>query len=429
MSQSQELTAAGRDVRDAGARRSHLQETAAQDRPFEHFLSAMLPHLVRAIEESSAQAALFPNDARATAATDASTAAPTDANTAAAVDLAQNSASDACAPGYTPRSKEDLKRYLYDPFTHFSLQKGKRIRPALWLLGAYLFDKTLLEQGTERETLLRMCTACEHFQTAALIHDDIADRSMYRRGELCLYKTEGIGLALNVGDCALVYALRVIMQEKSLAPSVRHALIDEFCRMEQETIEGQALDLGWARDKRWDLELDDYLVMAQKKTAYYSCATPLVLGALCANAPKRAIAALRSFGKAAGLAFQLQDDYLNIFGDSKAQGKDFRSDILEGKRTYLSLYALRHLPQDKQQHLQALLDPATPRAQECSEAKARRTQEAAALIKLSGADVASRETAQKLLTQAKAALAPDLFTDDARALLDDLCRLFVERRG
>lgn len=413
MSQPQEETICTHAAPGIDAQAAHTQETVSQDKPFEHFLGAMLPHLVHAIEESSAQAALFPNDARA----------------GMRADAADSSAADASAPDYTLRSKEDLKRYLYDPFTHFSLQKGKRIRPALWLLGAYLFDKTLLDEGATRETLLRMCTACEHFQTAALIHDDIADRSMYRRGELCLYKTEGVGLALNVGDCALVYALRVIMQEKGLAPSIKHALIDEFCRMEQETIEGQALDLGWARDACWDLELDDYLVMAQKKTAYYSCATPLVLGAICANAPKRAIAALRSFGKAAGLAFQLQDDYLNIFGDSKAQGKDFRSDILEGKRTYLSLYALRHLPEDKQERLQALLDPSAPREQECAEAKAKRTQEAAALIKLSGADVASKETAQKLLTHAKAALAPDLFTDEARALLDDLCRLFVERRG
>lgn len=413
MSQLQEETICTHVAPGIDAQAAHAQETTSQDKPFERFLGAMLPHLVRAIEESSTQAALFPNDARA----------------GGRADAADSSAADASAPDYTLRSKEDLKRYLYDPFTHFSLQKGKRIRPALWLLGAYLFDKTLLDEGAPRETLLRMCTACEHFQTAALIHDDIADRSMYRRGELCLYKTEGVGLALNVGDCALVYALRVIMQEKGLALSIKHALIDEFCRMEQETIEGQALDLGWARDACWDLELDDYLVMAQKKTAYYSCATPLVLGAICANAPKRAIADLRSFGKAAGLAFQLQDDYLNIFGDSKAQGKDFRSDILEGKRTYLSLYALRHLPEDKQERLQALLDPSAPREQECAEAKAKRTQEAAALIKCSGADVASKETAQKLLTHAKAALAPDLFTDEARVLLDDLCRLFVERRG
>ena len=76
-----------------------------------------------------------------------------------------------------------------------------------------------------------------------------------------------------------------------------------------------------------------------------------------------------------------------------------------------------------------LLNPPAPREQECAEAKAKRTQEAAALIKCSGADVASKETAQKLLAHAKAALVPDLFTDEARALLDDLCRLFVERRG
>lgn len=366
---------------------------------FEQFLAAILPALNRNIQESARKASHIAVDKQSLL----------DVSTEASA------------------SNSDLQRYLYEPLEHFSMQGGKRIRPALWILGAYVFDPQVIASKDHLNDLLALSTACEHFQTAALIHDDIADKSSYRRGEACMYKTEGTGIALNVGDCALVYALCVICQAKSISTTVKQQLIDEFCAMEQLTIEGQALDLGWARDGRWDLETDDYLIMAQKKTAYYSCATPLVLGALCASAPHEAIEALRSFGAAAGLAFQIQDDYLNIFGDAAAQGKDFRSDIIEGKRTFFSLYALQHLRPEECERLKYLLSAHAHADSTTAEDMRARSEEAARLIEASGARRAGKTQAQALLDRAQQQLSPELFSPDAQKLLNDLCRLFVER--
>ena len=112
--------------------------------------------------------------------------------------------------------------------------------------------------------------------------------------------------------------------------------------MTTRTIEGQALDIGWARDDRFDLTVEDYLVMATHKTAFYSGGVPLAVGAIIGGGTEEQIDALRSFGMAAGLAFQIQDDVLNLVGTREATKKDFRSDITEGKRTLVSIHALQH---------------------------------------------------------------------------------------
>ena len=132
--------------------------------------------------------------------------------------------------------------------------------------------------------------------------------------------------------------------------------------MTTRTIEGQALDIGWARDDRFDLTVDDYLVMANHKTAFYSGAVPLAVGAIVGGGTEDQIEILRAFGMAAGLAFQIQDDVLNLVGTKESTKKDFRSDITEGKRTLVAIHALHNAP--RRERLLAILsqraaDPAT----------------------------------------------------------------------
>ncbi len=100
-------------------------------------------------------------------------------------------------------------------------------------------------------------------------------------------------------------------------------------------MEGQALDIGWARDGRYDLTPEDYLVMATHKTAHYSGAVPLAIGAIIGGGTEAEIEALRNYGLDTGLAFQIQDDLLNIIGSEESTKKDFRNDITEGKRTLM----------------------------------------------------------------------------------------------
>ena len=241
----------------------------------------------------------------------------------------------ACVPGAAEATRADLNRYLYQPLARFTASGGKRTRPALALLGCEAV-------GADPEAALSTAAAIEYFQSAALIHDDIADKSELRRGEPCTYVTEGTGVAINIGDLGLVNVLALVLRDQKLPAATRADVAERLVQMEERTLEGQALDLGWVRDGRWDISVEDYLYMASHKTAYYSAAVPLVTGALCGGGTPDQLRALDEFGMRAGLAFQLQDDLLNLVGDAEAQGKDFRSDITEGKRTLVVVHALAH---------------------------------------------------------------------------------------
>ena len=230
----------------------------------------------------------------------------------------------------------DLNTYLYQPLRGFSATGGKRVRPALVLLATQAVHGDV-------EAALPVACAIEDFQSAALIHDDIADKSEMRRGEPCLYRSLGTGLAINVGDAALVHTIGRICHGNAYDETTRLRLIDALISMQERTLEGQALDLGWTQENRWDITPDEYLFMATSKTAYYSAAYPLLCGAIVGGGTAEQRSALEAFGLKAGLAFQLQDDLLNLVGDAKTQGKDFRSDITEGKRTLLVVKAIEVL--------------------------------------------------------------------------------------
>lgn len=314
----------------------------------------------------------------------------------------------------------NLDAFLYEPLAQFVQGKGKFIRPALGLLGAHIAAGEAVQTEVLPDALVRLACALELFQAAALIHDDIADESLVRRGNPCLYRTHGTGLAINMGDCALVDASKLIctLNAEGLPSNAALQLLDEFLTMERTTIEGQALDLGWSRAGAWNLTPNDYLVMAELKTAHYSLASPLVLGALFAQAPQALCSALREFGRAAGVAFQLRDDYLNLFGN-RAQGKDMCSDIIEGKRTYLTLYALEHLPNALRHELINILAAKTNTARELTRA--------CELIEKAGAPEASLTKERELVQQAlntldKAQLAPKHIQ-----LLADLCHYVTHR--
>ena len=230
----------------------------------------------------------------------------------------------------------DLNTYLYQPLRGFSATGGKRVRPALVLLATQAVHGDV-------EAALPVACAIEDFQSAALIHDDIADKSELRRGEPCLYRRLGTGLAINVGDAALVHTIGRICHGNTYDEATRLRLIDALISMQEHTLEGQALDLGWTQENRWDITPDEYLFMATSKTAYYSAAYPLLCGAIVGGGTVEQRSALEAFGLKAGLAFQLQDDLLNLVGNAKTQGKDFRSDITEGKRTLLVVKAIEVL--------------------------------------------------------------------------------------
>ena len=296
------------------------------------------------------------------------------------------------APAATPseRTHADLNTYLYQPLTHFSAGGGKRVRPVLCCLGAEAV-------GGSAEAALPVACAIEDFQSAALIHDDIADKSELRRGEKCLYKTLGTGLAINVGDSALVNVVRRVTAADHLSDQLKVRVIDALLSMEEHTLEGQALS----------------------KTAHYSAAFPLVLGALIGGADQKTLDALKDFGLKIGLAFQLQDDLLNLVGNAQVQGKDFRSDITEGKRTLAVVYALEHLDESEKAELVSILSAHTTNTLEL--------QRAVELMKSANAIKFVRTHALALVDKAKLVLENVVLTTDARDTLLSMADFFVNR--
>lgn len=226
-----------------------------------------------------------------------------------------------------------LDRYLYGILDEFIARGGKRTRPAMAMLACEAVG------GDPRKAMSTGC-AIEFFHAAALIHDDIMDAGLLRRGRKCAHILHGEPLAINAGDYALGLVCTVVVRDPLLDDATKLAVVDVIGEMSEHTVEGQALDVGWVRDDIFDLTPDDYLQMALGKTGYYSGIAPLKAGAIIGGATEREIRALEEFGKNASIAFQIQDDLLNILGDETTMGKDYLTDVVESKRTLMVIHCL-----------------------------------------------------------------------------------------
>ncbi|HET6498482.1 MAG TPA: polyprenyl synthetase family protein [Coriobacteriia bacterium] len=311
---------------------------------------------------------------------------------------------------FSDGSHPDMRRYLYEPVARFTANAGKRHRPLICLLACEAV-------GGDPGRAKPSAAAIEHFHTAALIHDDIEDSSLTRRDEPCLHVREGDGIAINAGDLALSLVCGTVVHDHGLDDRTKLRVLAELVDMTTRTIEGQALDIGWARDGRFDLSVEDYLVMARHKTAFYSGAVPLAVGAIIGGGSDEQIEALREFGMAAGLAFQIQDDVLNLVGAKEATRKDFRSDVTEGKRTLVAIHALRHSAQ-RDRLLEILSQRATGTAL---------LGEAAAIMLEAGSVRYASDYARDLICGAKHSLEGTLPDSRARKLLLSMADFFIKR--
>ena len=179
--------------------------------------------------------------------------------------------------------------------------------------------------GGSFESARSAAAAIEHFQSGALIHDDIADNGQLRRGKPCMHLTEGTALPSIVATRAH-QVTKTVLDDPTLESDVKLRVLHELTEMIVRTIEGQALDSGWVRDGRFDISVDDYLTWRRTRPRFYSGATPLAAGAIIGGGSDEQIEALRAFGLHTGLAFQIQDDLLNLVGTkgSRQQGLPHR---------------------------------------------------------------------------------------------------------
>ncbi|MBP8116056.1 MAG: polyprenyl synthetase family protein, partial [Chitinophagaceae bacterium] len=231
---------------------------------------------------------------------------------------------------------------LYDPNEYFLKLGGKRIRPVLCLMGNELFDDI-------KEDAWFLGTAIELFHNFTLIHDDIMDKAPLRRGMETVHSKYGDSTALLAGDVMLVTAY-----EELNKIGVEHLkpILTLFNRTAKEVCEGQQLDMDF--EKMDNVNMEAYINMITLKTSV-ALAASLQTGAILGGAGERNQHLLYDFGKKLGIAFQVQDDYLDAFGDPDKFGKQVGGDILSNKKTFLLLHALETASTLQQKELKDLL--------------------------------------------------------------------------
>ncbi len=241
------------------------------------------------------------------------------------------------------------RRYLYGPLSTHLSRIGKSIRPALCIATCKAF-------GGDPAAATNSAIAIEMLHNAFLVHDDVEDESELRRGQPTMHAEHGVPLAVNAGDMLNALSLRMLRENLPVLGSrLTWRVFDEFDHMMQESLEGQAMELGWVRDNRCDLTAEDYLRMVLKKTCWYSFIQPCRIGALIATRDTADLDRFNRFGYYLGAAFQIQDDLLNLTGDQKRYGKEIGGDLLEGKRTLMLIHLLQQATEKDSQHLTAFL--------------------------------------------------------------------------
>jgi geranylgeranyl diphosphate synthase type II len=226
--------------------------------------------------------------------------------------------------------------WLYRLVRAYPRRPGKALRPALCLATCRAFG------GTDADSF-PVAVAIEMLHNAFLVHDDIVDDSLRRRGRDTLRASDGLELALNACVALAVLANRVLRRHThGLDPALGDRVLEEFDTMALRTLEGQATELGWRRDNVTALEPEDYLDLIMHKTCWYTTIHPLRVGALLGSGGRADVRPMVRFGFHLGAAFQIRDDVLNLVGDEAVYGKEINGDIEEGKRTLVLIHLIGH---------------------------------------------------------------------------------------
>lgn len=235
---------------------------------------------------------------------------------------------------------------LYEPIGYILALGGKRIRPALVLLANDMFGGNLKEAAPA-------ALALEVFHNFTLLHDDIMDKAPIRRGKPTVHIKWNDNTAILSGDTMLIEAYKLLAQVPE-----RHlkATLDIFSKTACEICEGQQYDMEF--EKRQTVSVPEYMEMIRLKTAVL-LGMALQVGAGLADAPKADIEELYQFGINIGLAFQLKDDYLDVYGNEKTFGKAIGGDILCNKKTYMLISALNDARPETRKELEYWLNNTT----------------------------------------------------------------------
>lgn len=230
---------------------------------------------------------------------------------------------------------------LYEPIQYILNIGGKRLRPLLTLMSCEAFGKSY-------KSAMDAALAVEMFHNFSLIHDDIMDAAPLRRGHMTVHEKWDTNVGILSGDLMLISAYQHF---ENYEPQIFQKLAKLFSETAVKVCEGQQYDMDF--EQRDNVSVDEYLHMINYKTAVLVGAA-MEMGAIVAKASEKSQNAIYEFGRNLGLAFQLQDDYLDVFGNPETFGKQVGGDIISNKKTYLLLTALNDLPEADSRELEHL---------------------------------------------------------------------------
>ncbi len=231
---------------------------------------------------------------------------------------------------------------LYDPGEYFLGLGGKRIRPVMCLMGNELFADI-------GDDAYNVAIAIELFHNFTLVHDDIMDAAPLRRGMQTVHTKYNASTALLTGDVMMIVAYDYL---NKISTQYLHRILNLFNRTAKEVCEGQQMDMDF--EKQEDVSPADYIKMIELKTSVLLAAS-LQMGAILGGASEGNCGHLYQFGENLGIAFQIQDDYLDAFGDPAKFGKDVGGDIRQNKKTFLLIHALEVADEEQKMQLLQLM--------------------------------------------------------------------------
>lgn len=307
---------------------------------------------------------------------------------------------------FNTRHFPDHTTTLYDPAQYILQLGGKRVRPVSVLMGNELFDDIT-------QDAYELAAAIELFHNFTLIHDDIMDKAPVRRGLPTVHTKYGESTALLAGDVMFVKCYDYINQLKS--PSF-HKILHIFNHTAAQVCEGQQLDMDF--EKRETVSLDDYVNMITLKTSVLLAAS-FQLGAILGGTTERNQQHIYEFGKNLGIAFQVQDDYLDAFGDPAKFGKQVGGDIIANKKTFLMIRALEVADEKSKNELLQLM----------KENPADKVERVISLFKRSDVDTWANELKEKYLQTALQHLEDIAVVSKRKEPLKQLALFLIERQN
>ena len=307
---------------------------------------------------------------------------------------------------FNRRHFPERPKNLYDAAQYILSIGGKRVRPVAVLMGCELF-------GELHEDAFSVAGAIELFHNFSLIHDDIMDKAPLRRGQQTVHMKWGEATALLAGDVMFAQAYDYLTQ---ISMDYVQKIIQLFNKTSKEVCEGQQLDMDF--EQMDNVSFEDYLEMITLKTSVLLAAS-LQLGGLLGGAGGGNQKHLYEFGKKLGIAFQVQDDYLDAFGDPEKFGKQPGGDILSNKKTFLLIHALEVADEHQKRNLHDILQSNRPN----------KVNEVLAIYKACGVDEWASQLKEKYYNEALQHLDDVAVLDQRKSMLKELAGYLLEREN